>query len=59
MEGVAVQAGYALSDAVTFNLTYAHGWRSDNSLGTGGVGDIAVNPLDEYNIFQADLNLKF
>ncbi|MEY2531579.1 MAG: hypothetical protein QOI96_1664 [Verrucomicrobiota bacterium] len=59
MEGVAVQAGYALSDAVIFNLTYAHGWRSDNSLGTGGTGDIAVNPLDQYNIFQADLNVKF
>jgi hypothetical protein len=59
MEGVAVQAGYALSDAVTVNLLYAHGWRSDNSLGTGGIGDIAVNPLDEYNIFQADLNVKF
>jgi putative porin len=59
MEGVAVQAGYALSDAVTFNLTYAHGWRSDDTLGTGGTGDIAVNPLDQYNIFQADLNVKF
>jgi hypothetical protein len=59
MQGVAVQAGYALSDAITFNILYAHGWRSDNSLGTGGVGDIAVNPLDEYNIFQADLNLRF
>lgn len=59
MEGVAVQAGYALSDAVTFNILYAHGWRSDNSLGTGGIGDIGINPLDDYNIFQADLNVKF
>ena len=25
MEGVAVQAGYALSDAVIFNLTYGYG----------------------------------
>ena len=59
MEGVAVQAGYALSDAVTFNLTYAYGWRSDDSLGTGGAGDIGINPLDNYQIFQADLNVKF
>ena len=59
MEGVVVQAGYALSDAVIFNLTYAHGWRSDNALGTGGAHDIAINPLDEYNLFQADLNLRF
>ncbi len=59
MEGVAVQAGYALTDAVTFNLTYAYGEQIDNTLGTGGVGDIGVNPLREYQIFQADLNFKF
>jgi hypothetical protein len=60
MQGVAVTAGYALSDAVIFNLTYAHGWPSDHGLGTGGVPDaIAINPLDEYNIFQADLNVRF
>jgi polyhydroxyalkanoate synthesis regulator phasin len=59
MEGVVVQAGYALSDAVIFNLSYGYGRRSDKSLGTGGVGDIGVNPLDKYEIFQADLNIKF
>ena len=59
MEGFAVQAGYALSDAVTFNLTYAYGEQADSTLGTGGVGDIGVNPLREYQIFQADLNFKF
>ena len=58
-EGVAVQAGYALSDAVTFNITYGYGWRSDDSLGTGGAGDIGINPLGKYQIFQADLNVKF
>ncbi|MBA2623528.1 MAG: putative porin [Chthoniobacterales bacterium] len=59
MEGIAIQAGYAISDAVTFNLTYAYGEQIDNTLGTGGVGDISVNPLREYQIFQADLNFKF
>jgi hypothetical protein len=59
MEGVAVQLGYALSDAVVFNLTYAYGEQADDALGTGGVGDIGVNPLDKYQIFQADLNWKF
>ena len=59
MEGVAIQAGYALSDAVTFNLTYAYGEQIDKDLGTGGTGDIAVNPLREYQLFQADLNWKF
>ena len=60
MEGVAVRAGYAISDAVTFNLTYGYGRQIDHDLGTGGVGDaFSLNPLRKYQIFQADLNLKF
>lgn len=59
IEGVVVQAGYALSDAVIFNLSYGYGRRSDKSLGTGGAGDIGINPLDKYQILQADLNVKF
>ena len=59
MEGVVVQAGYAISDAVIFNLSYGYGRRSDKTLGTGGAGDIGINPLDKYQIFQADLNVKF
>jgi Putative porin len=59
MQGIAVKAGYMLADAVSFNLTYAHGQRTNGNLGTGGIGDIGINPVDLYNIFQADLNLKF
>ena len=59
IEGVVVQGGYALSDAVIFNLNYGYGWAADKSLGTGGTGDIAINPLNKYQIFQADLNVKF
>jgi hypothetical protein len=59
VEGVVVQGGYALSDAVTFNLSWGYGWSADKSLGTGGTGDIGINPLDKYQIFQADLNVKF
>jgi hypothetical protein len=60
MEGFAVRAGYALSDAVTFNLTYGYGEQIDRDLGTGGVGDaFTINPLRKYSIFQADLNVKF
>jgi hypothetical protein len=60
MQGIAVQAGYALSDAVVFNITYGYGWRSDTALGTGGAPvDIGINPLDRYQIFQADLNVRF
>jgi hypothetical protein len=59
IEGAVVQAGYALSDAVIFNLSYGYGRRADKSLGTGGAGDLPINPLDKYQIFQADLNVKF
>lgn len=59
MEGVVVQGGYALSDAVIFNVSWGYGWRSDNLLGTGGTGDIGINPVAKYHIFQADLNVKF
>jgi hypothetical protein len=59
MEGVAVKAGYALADAIVFNLTWAYGWRSDSAFGTGGIGDIPINPVDQYQIFQADMNVKF
>ena len=60
MEGFALRAGYALSDAVTFNLTYGYGEQIDGDLGTGGIGDaFSINPLKKYQIFQADLNVKF
>ena len=59
LEGFAFVLGYALSDAVTANLTYAHGWQIDHDLGTGGVGDIGINPVDNYDLFQGDLSFKF
>src|SRR5437867_8177128 len=59
LEGVAVRAGYMVADAVSLNLTWAYAWRIDDSIGTGGNGDITINPMDQYQIFQADLNFKF
>jgi Putative porin len=60
MEGFVIQAGYAISDAVFFNLTYGYGEQADNALGTGGVGDaFSLNPLHKYSIFQSDLSVKF
>jgi hypothetical protein len=59
MEGFAFVIGYGVTDAITANLTYAHGWPIDTDLGTGGVGDIGINPVDDYNLFQADLSFKF
>jgi hypothetical protein len=59
LQGVAVRAGYMLADAVVFNLTYGYAWQIDDALGTGGNGDIGINPLNQYQIFQADLSFKF
>ena len=60
MEGFAVSGSYAVSDAITFTLTYGYGRQIDRDLGTGGVGDaFSINPLRKYNIFQADLSVKF
>ena len=60
MEGVVVKAGYALSEAVSVNFTYNYGWRHDENLGTGGTPiAIGINPLDQYQLFFADLNIKF
>jgi hypothetical protein len=58
-QGVAVRAGYMLADAVVFNLAYAYAWKIDDGLGTGGNGDISINPLNQYQVFQADLSFKF
>ena len=59
LQGIGVNAGYMLSDAVWLNFTYGYAWRADDGLGTGGGGDIAINPVTNLQLFQADLNFKF
>ena len=60
MHGIIVRAGYALSDAVIFNVAWNYGWRINDNLGTGGTPiAIGINPLDQYQFFVADLNIKF
>lgn len=59
LEGVAVTFGYMLSDAVWVQLLYGYAWRADDSLGTGGDGAIAINPIKNFQLFQLDLNVKF
>jgi Putative porin len=59
LEGVAVRAGYMLADAVSVNLTWSYAWQIDDAVGTGGLGDLTINPVNQYQLFQADLNFKF
>ena len=60
MHGVAIKAGYALSDAMILSVTWNYAWRLNDNLGTGGTPiAIQINPLDQYQWFVADLNIKF
>jgi hypothetical protein len=48
-----------LSDSVWLNFTYGYAWQANDALGTGGSGDIAINPVTNFQLFQADLNIRF
>ncbi|HTJ79409.1 MAG TPA: putative porin [Rariglobus sp.] len=59
MEGFVLQGVYALSDGVSVKFTYANGDRKNDNLATYGAGDIATANLTHFQLFQADLNVKF
>jgi len=60
MKGFVVGANYALGAATQLSLTYAAGDRVEESIVAPGAGDIgANNRLDNYQMLQIDLNLKF
>jgi hypothetical protein len=59
LQGIGMTLAYMLSDAVWAQLLYGYAEQADHSLGTGGFGDIGINPMKNYQIFQADLNIKF
>jgi hypothetical protein len=59
LQGIGITLGYMLSDAVSVNLLYAYARHADSVLGTGGLGDISINPVTDFQLFQADLNWKW
>lgn len=63
LEGFAVQGVYAITDFCNLTLTYASAERNQAGLPTGAVGDLGgtggTAALDNYRLFQADLNFKF
>ena len=60
MKGFVVGANYALGAATQIALTYAAGDRVEESIVAPGAGDIgANNRLDNYQMLQLDLNVKF
>ena len=60
MHGIGVTAAYNLAAAVNLTLNYGYGWWYNHNLGTGGIPQaININPLNQYQYFTADLNVKF
>ncbi|HXC36297.1 MAG TPA: putative porin, partial [Candidatus Acidoferrales bacterium] len=62
MEGIYVAVAYGLTDNLIATFRYGHASRINHLLGTGGsdTGDIPqINPINNYDIYQMDLTLRF
>jgi hypothetical protein len=61
LQGIFAAAAYSFTDNMMVTLRYGHATRINKLLGTGGSNqDIPqVNPILDYDIFQADLTFKF
>jgi hypothetical protein len=61
LQGFFTAAAYAFSDNMMATVRYGHANRINDAIGTGGSNqDIpSINPVQEYDIFQADLTFKF
>ncbi len=61
LEGIYLAAAYGLTDNLIATFRWGDASRINNSLGTGGSGqDIPqINPINNYEIYQVDLTLKF
>ena len=61
LQGIYVAASYAFTGNVIGTFRYGHATRINDSLGTGGSsGDIPqINPVNNYDIYQMDLTVRF
>ncbi len=61
MQGICVGLAYGITDNLVGSVRYAYANRINDQLGTGGSNaDIPqMNPIDNYNLFQLDLGVKF
>jgi hypothetical protein len=61
LQGIYVAASYAFTGNVIGTFRYGHATRINDALGTGGSsGDIPqINPVNDYDIYQADLTVRF
>lgn len=61
LEGFYTAVAYSFTDGIIGTLRYGHASRINDNLGTGGNNlDIPIiNPINNYNLFQADLTWRF
>ena len=61
MQGFYTAFSYGFTGAMIGTVRYGYASRIDSKLGTGGSNlDVPqVNPIDQYNLVQLDLTLKF
>jgi hypothetical protein len=61
LEGIYAACAYSFTDAIIGTLRYGYAERINSNLGTGGFNaDLPlINPVDKYNLVQADLTLRF
>jgi hypothetical protein len=61
LQGIYLAASYAFTGNVIGTFRYGHASRINDNLGTGGSsGDIPqINPINSYDIYQADLTVRF
>lgn len=61
MQGVYTAVAYSFTDAMIGTLRYGLAERIDNELGTGGYNaDLPLpNPVNRFQVFQADLTFKY
>jgi hypothetical protein len=61
LQGVYVAMAYSFTDAIIGTVRYGHAERIDKDLGTGGFNaDMPLpNPIQNFDVFQVDLTLKF
>ncbi len=61
MEGIYTALAYAFSGNVIGTVRYGYAQRINNNLGTGGSNQDMpwMNPVNSYNLFQADVTFRF
>ena len=61
LEGIYATVSYSFTDAILGRLSYGYASRINSDLGTGGANlDLPqINPINNFNLFQADLTWRF